>query len=55
MGFMSYVPVAVALNKEIALLGDWAMPASLAAGPITVVLAMLHWRFCLRNYQGAGG
>jgi ABC-2 type transport system permease protein len=55
LGFMSYVPVAVALNKEIALLGDWAMPASLAAGPITVVLAMLHWRFCLRNYQGAGG
>ena len=55
LGFMAYVPVAVALNKDVALLGPWAPAASLIAGPITVLLAMLHWRFCLRNYQGAGG
>jgi len=55
LGFMSYVPVAVALNKEVVLLGSWAAFASLIAGPAAVVLAMMHWRFCLRNYQGAGG
>jgi ABC-2 type transport system permease protein len=52
---MSYVPVAVALNKEVVLLGSWAAFASLIAGPAAVLLAMMHWRFCLRNYQGAGG
>lgn len=55
LGFMSYVPVAVALGKDIVLLGGWAGPLSLAAGPIAVLLAMAHWRYCLRNYQGAGG
>lgn len=55
LGFMSYVPVAVALGKEVALLDDWAMPASLLAGPIAVVIAIMHWRYCLKNYQGGGG
>lgn len=55
LGFMSYVPVAVILGKDVALLGDWAGPLSLLAGPIAVFVAMGHWRYCLRNYQGAGG
>lgn len=55
LGFMSYVPVAVFLGKDVALLGAWAGPAALLAGPLAVCLAMLHWRYCLRNYQGAGG
>lgn len=55
LGFMSYVPVAVALGKDVVLLGSWAAAASLVAGPIVVLIAMIHWRYCLRNYQGAGG
>lgn len=55
LGFMSYVPVAVFLGKDVAVLGPWAGPAALLAGPLAAGLAMLHWRYCLRNYQGAGG
>lgn len=55
LGFMSYVPVAVALGKDVTILGAWAGPASLLAGPLAVLIAMAHWRYCLRNYQGAGG
>jgi ABC-2 type transport system permease protein len=55
LGFMSYVPVAVFLGKDVAVLGAWAGPAALLAGPLAADLAMLHWRYCLRNYQGAGG
>lgn len=55
LGFMSYVPVAVALGKDVAILGPWAGLASLLAGPVAVLIAMAHWRYCLRNYQGAGG
>ena len=55
LGFMAYVPVAVTLGKDVPLLGDWAPVLSLLVGPIAVLLAMLHWRHCLRNYQGAGG
>lgn len=55
LGFMSYVPVAAALGKDVVLLGPWAGLASLLAGPLVATLAILHWRHCLRNYQGAGG
>lgn len=55
LGFISTVPVAVLLGKPVPLLGDWAGLACLLAGPIMVLIAMLHWRWCLRNYQGAGG
>jgi ABC-2 type transport system permease protein len=55
LGFMAYVPVAVALGKPVTLLGDSAPVAALAAGPIVIVMAVAHWRWCLRNYQGAGG
>lgn len=55
LGFMAYVPTAVALGKPVPLLGDWAPLASLAIGPLTVLLAVAYWRHCLRQYQGAGG
>jgi ABC-2 type transport system permease protein len=43
------------LGKDVALLGGWAPLLSLLVGPIAVLIAMGHWRYCLRNYQGAGG
>jgi ABC-2 type transport system permease protein len=52
---MSYVPAAVFLGKDVAVLGDLGMPLSLLAGPLSVAVAMLHWRFCIRRYQGGGG
>lgn len=55
LGFLAYVPVAVALGKDVVILGPFAGPASLLIGPLAVGIAMLHWRHCLRNYQGAGG
>ncbi len=55
LGFLAFIPTAVMLDKPVPILGDWAGPASLAAGPLFVLIAMAHWRYCLRNYQGAGG
>lgn len=55
LGFLAYVPVAALLGKPVPVLGDFAPIAALLAGPLCAVLAMLHWRWCLRNYQGAGG
>jgi ABC-2 type transport system permease protein len=55
LGFLAFIPAAVVLGKPVPILGDWAGPASLAIGPIFVLIAMAHWRSCLRNYQGAGG
>ena len=55
LGFLGSIPVAVLLDKPVPLLGTWAALACLLAGPVMVVLAMAHWRWCLRNYQGAGG
>ena len=55
LGFLAFIPTAVTLGKPVPILGDWAAPASLAIGPLFVLLAMAHWRHCLRNYQGAGG
>lgn len=55
LAFMAFVPVAVILGKPVPLLGAWAPLASLAAGPLCMLLAVFHWRWCLRNYQGAGG
>jgi ABC-2 type transport system permease protein len=55
LGFMNYVPVAVFLGKDVAILGGWAMPLSLLAGPVTVAFAMWHWRWSIRHYQGEGG
>jgi ABC-2 type transport system permease protein len=55
LGFMNYVPVAVFLGKDVAVLGGWALPLSLLAGPLAVAVAMLHWRWSIRHYQGGGG
>jgi ABC-2 type transport system permease protein len=55
LGFMAYVPVSVLLDKPVPLLGDLAGLAALAIGPLCVLVAMAFWRWCLRNYQGAGG
>lgn len=55
LGFISTVPVAVLLDKPVPLLGDWAGLACILAGPVMALLATAHWRWCLRNYQGAGG
>lgn len=55
LAFLAYVPVAVTLGKPVPLLGDFALAASVLAGPICVLVAIAHWRWCLRNYQGAGG
>ena len=55
LGFMNYVPVAVFLGKDVAVLGGWALPLSLLSGPIAVGIAMLHWRWSIRRYQGGGG
>jgi ABC-2 type transport system permease protein len=55
LGFLAFVPTAVALGKPVPILGDWAGPASLGIGPLFVLIAIAHWRHCLRNYQGAGG
>lgn len=55
LGFLAFIPAAVVLGKPVPLLGDWAAAASLLAGPVCAGLGALHWRWCLRNYQGAGG
>ena len=55
LAFMAYVPSAVVLGKDVAVLGELGMPLSLLAGPLTVALARIHWRWCIRRYQGGGG
>jgi ABC-2 type transport system permease protein len=55
LALTSSVPVGVLLGKPIPLLGDWAGPVSLLAGPLWVCLAIAHWRYCTGRYQGAGG
>ena len=55
LAFMSYVPAAVFLGKDVVILGTWAMPLSLLAGPLAVAIAMWHWRWSIRHYQGGGG
>lgn len=55
LAFIAYVPVAATLGKPVPLLGNWATASALVAGPLVTLLAMAHWRWCLKNYQGAGG
>jgi ABC-2 type transport system permease protein len=55
LGYMSYVPAAVLLGKDVAVLGPLGGPLSLIVGPLFVLLAMAHWRYCIRRYQGGGG
>lgn len=55
LAYISAVPVAVLLGKPVPLLGDFAAPVALLAGPILVLIAIAHWRYALTRYQGAGG
>lgn len=55
LAYISAVPVAVLLDKPVPMLGAFAMPLALLAGPLLVLLAALHWRYALSRYQGAGG
>ncbi len=55
LGFMAAVPTAVLLGKPVPLLGNWAAPAALLAGPVLAGLAALFWRHGINKYQGAGG
>jgi ABC-2 type transport system permease protein len=52
---MAAVPVAVLLGKPVPLLGGWAGPVALLAGPLFVALAIWQWRYAIGKYQGAGG
>lgn len=55
LAFASSVPVGALLGKPIPILGDWAGPVSLLAGPLWVLIAIAHWRYATSKYQGAGG
>lgn len=55
LALTSSVPVGALLGKPIPILGDWAGPVSLIAGPLWVLLAIAHWRYATGKYQGAGG
>jgi len=55
LALTSSVPVGAMLGKPIPILGDWAGPVSLLAGPLWVLLAIAHWRYATGKYQGAGG
>lgn len=54
LGFLGYVPVAYLLGKEPAVVGHLGGLLAPLVGPLFAALAALHWRFCLRRYQGAG-
>ena len=55
LGFMAAVPVAVLLDKPLPILGDWAGPLAVLAGPFFVAVAVWQWRYAIGKYQGAGG
>lgn len=55
MGFMSFVPVAWLLGKDIPILGDWGGMAAPLVGPLLVLLAMAQWKYAISRYQGGGG
>ncbi len=55
LAFISFVPVAVLLGKEVPVLGIWAPMLSIASGPVAAGIAMMHWRYCVNHYQGGGG
>ena len=48
-------PLAARLAGKRPRAGWLALIASLLAGPVAVGLAMLHWRWSIRRYQGGGG
>ena len=44
-----------ARQADVPILGDWAGPAALLAGPLVVLVSMALWRYAMNRYQGAGG
>jgi ABC-2 type transport system permease protein len=54
LAFMAYVPVSALLGKET-LLGDWAAPLSILAGPFMAAVSCAFWTYCLKRYRGSGG
>ena len=55
LALTSSVPVGALLGKSVPILGAWAGPVSLFAGPIWVLIAVAYWKYATRKYQGAGG
>ncbi|WP_332686576.1 ABC transporter permease [Devosia sp.] len=55
LALTSSVPVGALLGKDIPMLGDFAGPVALLAGPLWVLIAIAHWRYATGKYQGAGG
>jgi ABC-2 type transport system permease protein len=55
LALTSSVPVGALLGKPVPILGDWAGPVALMAGPIWVLIAIAYWRYATGKYQGAGG
>jgi ABC-2 type transport system permease protein len=55
MAFMSYVPIAFFLGKDIPIFGAAGGLAAPFVGPCAVLVAMAFWRFAIGRYQGAGG
>ncbi|SMQ71253.1 ABC-2 type transport system permease protein [Devosia lucknowensis] len=55
LAFLAYIPAAVLLGKPVPILDDLAPVATLIAGPVAALIASTHWRWSIRNYQGAGG
>lgn len=55
LAYMNFVPVSVFLGKPVGVIGAAAPVMSLVSGPLSVLVAMAWWRFCLRHYQSGGG
>lgn len=55
LGYLSFVPVAFLLGKDIPVLGVWGGLGSLLMGPALIVLARVYWKYSVQGYQGAGG
>lgn len=55
LGYLSFVPAAFLLGKDVPFLGTWAGPICLLMGPAMVLIARAYWRYSLAGYQGAGG
>lgn len=55
VGFAGYVPAAILLGKEVPLLGDYALPVTVLAGPVFLALAAWQWKRSLSFYEGTRG
>ena len=55
LGLATFVPIAFLLDKPIPLIGATGGLLAPLAGPLFVLLAVAHWTWSIRRYQGAGG